>query len=191
MDSKASLRAELLAARDRRSPRQRERIGPALMQQALQKWQEMSVVLAFAAVGTEPPTRPLLDALRERDVDVLLPVTVDRELYWAAYEGWDALVDGPFGLLEPTGARVGPQPPAADLWLVPALAVDPAGIRLGRGGGYYDRALARLAPAPEPATVAVVYDEERLAALPREPHDVPVAWALSPGSVTRLGTAVG
>jgi 5-formyltetrahydrofolate cyclo-ligase len=189
MDGKASLRAQLLAARDRLAAREQVQAGAALALRALRKWQEVSVVLAYAGVGTEPPTRQLLDGLQERGVDVLLPVVAGTELHWAAYQGWEALADGPFGLLEPTGARVGPEPPAFDVWFVPALAVDSTGIRLGRGGGYYDRALARLEPPQRSAAVAVVYDEERVETLPRDAHDIPVGWALTPQTVSSLDAA--
>ncbi|MFZ0875798.1 MAG: 5-formyltetrahydrofolate cyclo-ligase, partial [Pseudonocardiaceae bacterium] len=64
------------------------------------------------------------------------------------------------------------------LVLVPALAVDRTGVRLGRGGGHYDRTL----PLATPGTplVAIVRDDEVLAALPAQPHDVPVTAALTP-----------
>jgi 5-formyltetrahydrofolate cyclo-ligase len=66
--------------------------------------------------------------------------------------------------------------------LVPALAVDDRGNRLGRGGGSYDRALARAAGL----TIAVLYDGERVAALPTEPHDIPVQAVVSPSGLALL-----
>jgi 5-formyltetrahydrofolate cyclo-ligase len=71
------------------------------------------------------------------------------------------------------------------LVLVPALAVDRRGIRIGKGAGYYDRSL----PLADPGVplVAVVYDEELVDRLPAEEHDFPVTAVLRPGSaVTQL-----
>ena len=91
------------------------------------------------------------------------------------------LVDGPLGLREPAGPRLGPDAVAdADVVLVPALAVDHAGTRLGRGGGYYDRALARV-PAGVPV-VALLHDGELVDALPADPWDRPVTAAVLPAT---------
>jgi 5-formyltetrahydrofolate cyclo-ligase len=87
---------------------------------------------------------------------------------------------GPFGRYEPIGPRLGCAAIAtAVLVLVPALAVDLHGVRLGRGGGYYDRTLPLAAPGTP--LVAIVRDDEVLASLPVQPHDVPVSAALTPG----------
>jgi 5-formyltetrahydrofolate cyclo-ligase len=87
------------------------------------------------------------------------------------------LSSGAFCLLEPTGPAVATERLRdAAAVVVPALAVDRAGHRLGRGGGFYDRALA----AVEIPTVAVVFDDELMDELPVEPHDVPVGAVLTP-----------
>jgi 5-formyltetrahydrofolate cyclo-ligase len=119
---------------------------------------------------------------------VLLPIVVGpAPLDWAYYDGPDSLVPGPFGLSEPAGHRLGPAAIAlAGAVLVPALAVDRAGHRVGKGGGHYDRSL----PLAEPGTplVAVVRDEELVAALPAEPHDIPMTAVLTPiGGLRLLG----
>jgi 5-formyltetrahydrofolate cyclo-ligase len=109
---------------------------------------------------------------------VLLPVVVGpAPLDWAAYDG--SLVPGPFGLREPGGRRLGVSAIAsAGAVLVPALAVDVAGHRLGRGGGHYDRSLPLA--APETPRIAVVRDVEVVAELPAEPHDVRMTAVLTP-----------
>ena len=106
-------------------------------------------VAAYVSVGREPGTRPLLEALRARGVRVLLPVLLpDNDLDWGVYEGAEQLVRAGRGLLEPAGPRLGPEAVTeADAVLLPGLAVDGQGIRLGRGGGSYDRVLARLGAA--------------------------------------------
>src|SRR5699024_12464206 len=84
------------------------------------------------------------------------------------------------GLLEPVGHRHGQDAPArVDALLCPALAVDRQGMRLGRGAGCYDRALAHK--GPHTPAIALVYDDEFVDELPRDPHDVPVDAVATPG----------
>lgn len=190
--AKRQLRAELLARRATRDPETRNRLGLRLAATARRRPQLATarLVCAYVGVGTEPATLPLLDGLRSVGVAVLLPVlAADRALDWAPYAGAAGLAPGRYGLLQPAGAPLGPNAPAeADVLLVPALAVDLRGARLGRGGGYYDRLLARLAVADvaRGQVWAVVYDEEVLEAVPTEPHDVPVHAALTPSRLRQL-----
>ena len=112
---------------------------------------------------------------------MLLPVVPARHgaLDWARYTGPADVAPGPLGLRQPTGSRLGPAAvTGAGLVLVPALAVDRSGIRLGRGRGYYDRTLPAVRPGT--AVVAVVRDEELVERLPADRHDVPVSAALTP-----------
>ncbi len=144
-------------------------------------------IAAYVSVGREPGTGPLIEALAERGVDVLLPVLLpDGDLDWAPYTGAGRLVAAARGLLEPMAEPVGPDAVAAvDAVLVPGLAVDRRGNRLGRGGGSYDRALARV--GGRGFTCVVLHDGEVVdIPLPREPHDVPVAAAATPSGLHRL-----
>lgn len=156
---------------------------------ALPELARAHTVAAYVSVGREPGTRPLLDALRARGVRVLLPVLLpDNDLDWGAYEGADALVPAGRGLLEPGGARLGVRAVVdADAVLLPGLAVDGRGMRLGRGGGSYDRVLARLAgAAAHPALVVLLYGGEVVARVPEEPHDHPVHAVVTPEGVRRF-----
>ena len=92
------------------------------------------------------------------------------------------------GLLEPTGEPLGRGAvTSADVVLVPGLAVDRAGVRLGRGGGSYDRVLAGV--AGRAFTCVLLHDGEVLdMPVPRERHDVPVAAAATPSALHRLGS---
>lgn len=149
-----------------------------------------STIAAYVPVGTEPGSTALLDALVTAEFEVLLPVVAPgppAPLLWARYAGPESLQTGRFGLLEPSGS---PRPSDAvldaEMVLVPALAVDRGGVRLGRGAGYYDRTIGSV---PRDRLVAVVYDDELVDELPAGPFDVPMGWALTPKSgFTRLGT---
>lgn len=144
-------------------------------------------IAAYYSIGTEPDTHGLIFALWKRGSYVVLPVLrPDGDLDWASYEGPDSLAPGPRGLLEPTEPVRGPATVArADVVLVPALAVDARGYRLGRGGGSYDRALARV--GGQVPTIALLYDDELLPTVPTEPHDQRVRLAARPGpGLTRL-----
>jgi 5-formyltetrahydrofolate cyclo-ligase len=173
---KAALRKQLLKARSALTPEDRRdaarRIRDALLSRP--ELQMAGTVAAYYSVGTEPDTRGLVYALWKRGTYVLLPrLQPDGDLDWASYEGPDALTTGPRGLQEPTEPPRGTAAIArADVVLVPALAVDHAGNRLGRGGGSYDRALARVGPLIP--VIALLYDAELLTHLPAESHDTPV-----------------
>ncbi len=149
--------------------------------------QMAGTIAAYVSVGSEPDTRGLLFALWKRGSYVLLPVLqADGDLDWASYEGPDSLAAGPRGLLEPTEPRRGVTAiTSADLVIVPALAVDSGGRRLGRGGGSYDRALARVGAVIQ--TVALLYDGELVSQLPAGPHDQPVRSVVIAGQgISRL-----
>ncbi|WP_329150317.1 5-formyltetrahydrofolate cyclo-ligase [Streptomyces sp. NBC_01456] len=146
-------------------------------------------VAAYVSIGGEPSTRALLDRLRAAGVRVLLPVLLaDNDLDWACYEGAGRLVRAGRGLLEPAGPLLGPEAVTeADVVLLPGLAVDRGGLRLGRGGGSYDRVLARLERAGARASLVVLlYDAEVLAEVPAEPHDRRVHAAVTPSAVHRF-----
>ncbi|HTX84932.1 MAG TPA: 5-formyltetrahydrofolate cyclo-ligase [Streptosporangiaceae bacterium] len=187
--AKASLRARLLARRRELSPENRLAAGRQLRDAVLglPEMQMAGTVAGYVSMGTEPDTGGLLFALWKRGTYVLLPVLLpDGDLDWASYEGPDSLAPGPRGLLEPVEPRRGVIAiTSADLVIVPAVAVDQAGRRLGRGGGSYDRALARVGTAIQ--TVALLYDGELVARVPAGPHDQPVRTAAVAGQgISRL-----
>ena len=113
-------------------------------------------IALYAAAGGELPTSALEHAARELGLVVLWPRVVGRSLEFAACAGSD-LVPGPFGIGAPPRSRSAEALGAGDLVVLPALALDSAGRRLGRGGGHYDRAFA-AAPAEAPFLVGVGYD---------------------------------
>ena len=188
-EDKAELRRRLLAARRALGPAEQAAAGRSIRDAVLDlpETQMAGTVAAYWSIGTEPDTHGLLFGLWKRGTYVLLPVLLpDGDLDWASYEGPDSLRPGPRGLLEPgepvrgVGAVC-----SADLVLVPALAVDHSGLRLGRGGGSYDRALARV--GAQVPTVALLYDTELVDWVPGGPHDQRVRMVARPSDgVTRL-----
>ncbi|MER6016572.1 5-formyltetrahydrofolate cyclo-ligase [Streptomyces anulatus] len=191
--AKSSLRRELLAARALLTKEDAARTAAVLAEAALSlpELADARTVAAYVSVGREPGTRALLEALRGRGVRVLLPVLLaDNDLDWAAYEGPEHLLPAGRGLLEPDGPRLGPAAVLdADAVLLPGLAVDGAGMRLGRGGGSYDRVLARLTAAgAHPSLVVLLYDDEVVARVPSEPHDHPVDAVVTPAGARRFAS---
>ena len=178
-DAKSELRRALRTRRSDRSAEERARLGDELATHA--ETLGDGPVAAFVGIRGEPETLPLIDALYALGVRVLLPLLLDDlDLEWADYEGDpETLIEGPRGILQPAGRSLGLGGiAAAELVLVPALAVDSLGRRLGQGGGSYDRALTRTS-AP---VLAVVFEDELVAAVPTEPHDRPVSGVLTPES---------
>ena len=148
-----------------------------------------SAVAAYLSIGTEPETRPLIEVIAERGARVIVPVLrPDGDLDWARYTPGSDLVPGSRGTVQPTSPTLGVEAICAvDVMFVPALAVDHAGRRLGRGGGSYDRALAKVRAAGSPVLViAVVHDDEVLDLVPTAAHDQPVDAALTPSGLARL-----
>ncbi|MEV0297255.1 5-formyltetrahydrofolate cyclo-ligase [Nocardia sp. NPDC050710] len=146
-------------------------------------------VCAYVPVRGEPGSTALLDALCDAGARVLLPITgPPGPLEWAEYTGENDLRPARWGLLEPNGPVLPTETIArAGLILIPALAVDRRGVRLGRGAGHYDRTLG--AARTDARLVAVVRDDELVDQLPEEPHDLRMGWVLTPrGGLQRLGT---
>jgi 5-formyltetrahydrofolate cyclo-ligase len=164
---KQDLREELLQERRALTAEQIDAARAAVRAAVLTRQAEIgwSTVAAYLPLRTEPGSHELLDELVRRGARVLVPVTEpDHDLDWVALPG-----DEPVG--RDAIASV-------DVVLVPALAVAADGTRLGRGGGSYDRALARV-PAGTPVA-ALLYDAEVVTRLPSEPWDRPVTAVVTP-----------
>jgi 5-formyltetrahydrofolate cyclo-ligase len=187
--AKTALRDQLLAGRRRLALAElgglSERLADVLLQH--EDVRRAATVTAYVSIGREPGTSYLLDGLRAAGKRVLLPVVLpDLDLDWAVYEGDASLASARYGLLEPTGPRLGREAVAtADAVLVPGLAVSADGHRLGRGGGCYDRALSRV-PAGTFSCV-LLHDGEVGIDVPVETHDRRVLAAATPSGVFSLG----
>jgi 5-formyltetrahydrofolate cyclo-ligase len=197
---KRMLRREFLRVRSGLTPGEARVAGEALARRALElpELADADTVAAYVSVGTEPGTGALLEALRARGTRVLLPVLLgDDDLDWGEYTGPGDLVEvrhgGKMALREPAGPHLGPDAVTwADAVLLPGLAVDGRGVRLGRGGGSYDRVLARLdRSGARPALVVLLHDNEVVGRVPAEEHDRPVDAAVTPSGVHRFRNGPG
>ncbi|MEP6853719.1 MAG: 5-formyltetrahydrofolate cyclo-ligase [bacterium] len=177
--AKQDLRRRLLSARRALSPDELETARAAVRAHVMHQCrsaaaagQPWRAVLAYEALATEPAGPELLDDLAASGAAVFVPVLrPDRDLDWrtwpkasaplgaAAFEGFDPLV-------------------AASVLLIPALAVDRAGLRLGRGGGSYDRVLARTRPSVP--VVALLHRGEVLDVVPADAWDRAVSAVVTP-----------
>jgi 5-formyltetrahydrofolate cyclo-ligase len=172
---KSALRKQLLAQRAQRTAAELVEARRAIAARVfeLARTQGWRTVAAYRPLRTEPGSAELLDGLLAAGVAVITPVLLDdRDLGWTT---------------EPTATdRLGPDAVGrADAVLVPALAVSPTGTRLGRGGGSYDRALARV-PASV-MTYALIFDDELLGEVPADSWDRAVQAAITPSGVRQLG----
>jgi len=178
-DAKAALRESVLVRRRRRPEPERAAAAAAVATALLRGLAGARTFAAFVPDEIEPGHGRLPAVYTQLGARVLLPVVPPdgRELAWAVDTG--RLAPGRFGLQEPVGPRLGATAiGTADVVVVPALAVDRSGVRLGRGGGYYDRALVHVRPGAR--LVAVVFDDEFVDELPAEPHDRRVTAVVTP-----------
>jgi 5-formyltetrahydrofolate cyclo-ligase len=177
--AKSALRTELLVRRRARPPVERDAAAAAVAATLLRGLAGCRAFAAYVPEPEEPGHGPIPAAFARLGARVLLPVVPAEgtDLAWAVDTG--RLVPGRFGLLEPVGPRLGPTAiGTADVVVVPALAIGRNGTRLGRGGGYYDRALQYV--RGDAVLVAVVFDDELLDELPTEPHDQRVSAVVTP-----------
>jgi 5-formyltetrahydrofolate cyclo-ligase len=177
--AKSVVRERHLARRRSRSDAERAAAATATATALLQGLAGIRTFAAYVPDAIEPGHGRIPAVFTRLGARVLLPVIPQegRELAWAVDTG--RLAPGRFGLLEPVGPRLGPTAiGTAAVVVVPALAVSRDGVRLGRGGGYYDRALRHA--RPDAVLVALVFDDELVDDLPVEPHDRRVDAVVTP-----------
>ena len=150
------------------------------------EWRGASRVALYSALRDELPTTPLHRAARARRLPVLWPRIVDERLEFAVCDE-EELVPGRFGILAPPGHCPARELGPGDLLVVPAVAFDASGRRLGRGGGYYDRVLAAL--PSRASSVAIGYDFQQVDEVPSEDHDMPVAMVVTDAGIHRRAGA--
>lgn len=168
---KQAMRAEVRQRKQAHSQEVRTAMSGAVRATLLNhpQWQKAQCVMLYHPLPDEVDVAPLLDIALASGKSVLLPEVVSDDLQLRRYTGIDSLQRGAFGILEPTG-EVFPHECYADvsLVIVPGMAFDAEGHRLGRGKGFYDRLLPRLAHA---YCIGVCYPFQRFEKVPSESHD--------------------
>jgi 5-formyltetrahydrofolate cyclo-ligase len=178
--AKQRLRARSVAARAGHDP---SACGEALAVHVLREFPPPAgaVVSGFWPLGEEIDVRPLLEALRARGHEIVLPITPKRgnPLTFGLWAPGDVLVAERFGTMRPVGPERTP-----GYLLVPLLAFDRSGARLGYGAGYYDRTLSLL---PERIAVGCAYAAQMVDEVPVGPYDVRLDAVATESGVIRCG----
>lgn len=145
-----------------------------------------SVISGFSPIGSEIDTIPLLSALIRHGHEVALPVVTGRgePLLFRKWSSGDEMSVGPFGVQEPLATSPERVP---EVLLVPLLAFDRRGYRLGYGGGFYDRTLARLRKNAKPVAVGVAFAVQEVDAVPVAEYDQPLNWIVTEREAIEIG----
>lgn len=188
-EQKRALRARMVAWRDRVTPEQRSETAAALAWSGLAFARPMkpaAVVSGFASLPNELDCMPLLHRLAGQGCRVALPLVRGKgmPLEFRAWAPGDAMDAGVWGIAQPKADKAVLQP---DVLLVPLLAVDREGRRLGYGGGFYDRTLAGLRKDKAVVAIGLAYDEQVIDAVPHLDYDEPLDWVLTPSGALRCG----
>lgn len=137
---------------------------------------EKGVFAVYLASADEIDLSVLIEGLWAADCRVVVPAWRDGTYRLIAHSRETVLVPGPMGILEPEAAGAGLKPvdeSAVDVWIVPGLAFSRSGARLGYGGGWYDRFLAKSRPSA--VSIGAAYPFQIVESLPLEPHDLPLS----------------
>lgn len=169
---KERLRREMLRKRSAMTAEEIESASGALAARLFTHplYRGAKTLYVYLSARQEVRTDGVIAQARRDGKRVAAPKVEGKELQFYYLEEDTKLQTGAFGILEPVNAQAADEPTA--LVLLPGLAFDRAGYRLGYGGGYYDRFLAR---EPDHPTVALCYGFQLLDRLPTEPHDIPAA----------------
>lgn len=178
-DLKQALRQTMLDLRAAEDPAAGARLAEYFLRDAAPRPGQS--VAGFWPIGTEIDIRPLLHALHDLGHPILLPITPPRgqPLSFARWRPGDTMRPERFGTVRPIGEAGTP-----DVLLVPLLAWDGQGRRLGYGGGYYDRTLAGL---PGRRVIGCAYSVQRVAEVPAGPHDIPLDAVATESGLTWFG----
>jgi 5-formyltetrahydrofolate cyclo-ligase len=150
----------------------------------LQASTRLGIVSGFSSLPEEFRVWPLLRRLHHEGIELAMPAIQgkDRPLKFRAWSPGDAMARGVWGIAEPQAGKAELEP---DILLVPLLAFDASGWRLGYGGGYYDRTLHTLRAHKRITAVGLGYDEQRVDAVPHLDYDERLDFVLTPSGVLR------
>jgi 5-formyltetrahydrofolate cyclo-ligase len=181
-NEKRALRARMKAWRANLDPREAASAGEALARHGLGFLPPLSpgsVVSAFAPLADELRIWPLLRRLAASGIALALPIVQGKgkPLLFRAWKPGDAMDRGVWDIPQPKADKPVVEP---DILLVPLLAFDRRGWRLGYGGGFYDRTLAGLRARKAVTAVGLAYDQQQVDAVPHLPYDQRLDWVLTP-----------
>ena len=147
------------------------------------------VVSGFLSIGDELDTGPVLKRLHSAGYTLCLPVMQGKNqpLLFRQWAPGDAMVAKVWGIQEPNASQPSLMP---DVMLVPLLAVDPAGMRLGYGGGFYDRTIDFFRQLRGVMTIGIAFDEQRVDAVPHLAYDMALDWIVTPSGAHRCQPAL-
>jgi 5-formyltetrahydrofolate cyclo-ligase len=187
LEQKGALRVRARAARAKLAPAQKLKAANAVAELGLSFLPTRSptaTVAGFAPLADEFRVWPLLRRLAREGVPLALPVIEGKgkPLLFRAWRPGDQTAPGVWGIAEPTPDKPRVEP---EILLVPLLAFDLAGWRLGYGAGYYDRTLRRLRAMQPVLAVGIAYDEQRVDAVPHLDYDERLDWVLTPSGPIR------
>lgn len=185
-EQKREERARALARRAAAFAAHGEAAGKALAAHGLAflALQPGTVISGFSAIRDEIDPLPLLARLNSEGHRLGLPVMEGKgkPLVFRAWAPGDEMGKVQWGIAEPLPDKPVLEP---DVVLVPLLAFDTAGFRLGYGGGFYDRTLQRLRGLKPVVAVGIAYDELKVDAVPHQSYDEPLDWVLTPSGPLR------
>lgn len=179
-DARAKLRADMRALRDAMDAGERECASNDICRALLASgmWRRAGSVFVYFAVGSEVDTLPIIRAALSEGKELYLPRCVKRgDMRAILTPSLDGMRPGRYGIPEPAGEHELDSSP--DLCIAPGLAFDLAGGRLGYGGGYYDRYLAKH----HPHTAALAYECQMIARVPVQAHDVRMDNIITPAGI--------
>jgi 5-formyltetrahydrofolate cyclo-ligase len=186
VDEKSAARTEAHARRAAAHARHGALAGERVAQHGLEflAIEPSAIVSGFSAIRDEINPAPLLARLAAKGHRLCLPVMQGKglPLVFRAWAPGDEMGTAAWGIAEPLPSRAALEP---DVVLVPLLAFDPQGYRLGYGGGFYDRSIQRLRKLKPIAAVGIAYDEQNIDAVPHLDYDQPLDWVLTPSGPLR------
>lgn len=178
--AKAALRVDAMARRDAMGAKARDEGSAAIARSVVSLLETLKpgVVAVYRAIRTEVVPDPICDWVLANDLVLVLPAVIDdTRMVFRRYQPGDALDTGAFGTQAPTARAPEIDPDAV---VLPLVSFDRAGIRLGHGRGYYDRAILNLdGRGARPHLIGIAFASQEVASIPRDVHDARMDWIVT------------